>query len=157
MALTLGEQVPSLLQGSETHTHTEWILLHVFEMCEETGVPMQTHAKMPYLGIEPRTFSEPTMLTTKPPCCTPAIPLLIFVIFFLSQLVIGNFGLSMDQSRSQMALWAIMAAPLFMSNDLRTLNSGARAILQNKAAISINQDILGIQGRRLLKVFWKIM
>lgn len=60
----------------------------------------------------------------------------------------------MDQSRSQMALWAIMAAPLFMSNDLRTLNSGARAILQNKAAISINQDPLGIQGRRLIKVFF---
>ncbi|MCJ8743134.1 hypothetical protein PDJAM_G00090300 [Pangasius djambal] len=76
-------------------------------------------------------------------------------------LVIGNFGLSMDQSRSQMALWAIMAAPLFMSNDLRTLNSGARAILQNKAVIAINQDPLGIQGRRLIKessdieVFWR--
>lgn len=69
------------------------------------------------------------------------------------QLVIGNFGLSMDQSRSQMALWAIMAAPLFMSNDLRTLNSGARAILQNKAVIAINQDPLGIQGKRLIKVF----
>lgn len=52
-----------------------------------------------------------------------------------------------------MALWAIMAAPLFMSNDLRTLNSGARAILQNKAAIAINQDPLGIQGRRLIKVY----
>ncbi|KAK3545066.1 hypothetical protein QTP86_033263 [Hemibagrus guttatus] len=76
-------------------------------------------------------------------------------------LVIGNFGLSMDQSRSQMALWAIMAAPLFMSNDLRTLNSGARAILQNKAVIAINQDPLGIQGKRLIKenndieVFWR--
>ena len=51
-----------------------------------------------------------------------------------------------------MALWAIMAAPLFMSNDLRTLDSRARAILQNKAAISINQDPMGVQGRRLLKV-----
>ncbi|XP_026779085.2 alpha-N-acetylgalactosaminidase [Pangasianodon hypophthalmus] len=76
-------------------------------------------------------------------------------------LVIGDFGLSMDQSHSQMALWAIMAAPLFMSNDLRTLNSGARAILQNKAVITINQDPLGIQGRRLIKVnsgievFWR--
>ncbi|KAF7694179.1 alpha-N-acetylgalactosaminidase [Silurus meridionalis] len=76
-------------------------------------------------------------------------------------LVIGDFGLSMEQSRSQMALWAIMAAPLFMSNDLRTLNSGARAILQNKVAIAINQDPLGIQGRRLIKesygieVFWR--
>lgn len=58
----------------------------------------------------------------------------------------------MEQSRAQMALWAIMAAPLFMSNDLRTISSGARNILQNKMAISINQDVLGIQGRRLVKV-----
>ncbi|XP_061609779.1 alpha-N-acetylgalactosaminidase [Phyllopteryx taeniolatus] len=76
-------------------------------------------------------------------------------------LIIGDFGLSMEQSRSQMALWAIMAAPLFMSNDLRTIGSGARSILQNKMAISINQDGLGLQGRRILKeksgieVFWR--
>ncbi|XP_057678001.1 alpha-N-acetylgalactosaminidase [Corythoichthys intestinalis] len=76
-------------------------------------------------------------------------------------LIIGDFGLSMEQSRSQMALWAIMAAPLFMSNDLRTISSGARSILQNKMAIRINQDPLGLQGRRILKeksnieVFWR--
>lgn len=45
-----------------------------------------------------------------------------------------------------------MAAPLFMSNDLRTISSEARSILQNKIAISINQDPLGFQGRRLIKV-----
>ncbi|XP_064198018.1 alpha-N-acetylgalactosaminidase-like [Anguilla rostrata] len=76
-------------------------------------------------------------------------------------LIIGNFGLSLEQSRSQMALWAIMAAPLFMSNDLRALSNEARAILQNKVLIGINQDPLGIQGKRLLKeksrieVFWR--
>ncbi|KAL2084849.1 hypothetical protein ACEWY4_020367 [Coilia grayii] len=76
-------------------------------------------------------------------------------------LIIGNFGLSPDQSRSQMALWAIMAAPLIMSNDLRTLTSDARNILQNKAIIAISQDPLGIQGRRLLQeksrieVYWR--
>ncbi|XP_039981656.1 alpha-N-acetylgalactosaminidase-like isoform X1 [Xiphias gladius] len=76
-------------------------------------------------------------------------------------LIIGNFGLSMDQSRTQMALWAIMAAPLFMSNDLRTISSGARSILQNKMAISINQDPMGVQGRKIVKeksgieVFWR--
>ncbi|XP_070843167.1 alpha-N-acetylgalactosaminidase-like [Chaetodon trifascialis] len=76
-------------------------------------------------------------------------------------LVIGNFGLNMDQSRTQMALWAIMAAPLYMSNDLRSISSGARSILQNKMAISINQDPMGIQGRRIVKegswieVFWR--
>lgn len=76
-------------------------------------------------------------------------------------LIVGDFGLSMDQSRAQMALWAIMAAPLFMSNDLRTISSGARTILQNKMAIIINQDPMGVQGRRLVKekigidVFWR--
>uniref|UniRef100_A0A3B4X814 Alpha-galactosidase n=1 Tax=Seriola lalandi dorsalis TaxID=1841481 RepID=A0A3B4X814_SERLL len=76
-------------------------------------------------------------------------------------LIIGNFGLSVDQARSQMALWAIMAAPLIMSNDLRNLDNSARAILQNKVAIAINQDPLGIQGRRLLQeksrvqVYWR--
>lgn len=76
-------------------------------------------------------------------------------------LIIGNFGLSVDQSRAQMALWAIMAAPLIMSNDLRNLDNAARAILQNKVIIDINQDPLGIQGRRLLKeksqieVYWR--
>uniref|UniRef100_A0A8C6WQL1 Alpha-galactosidase n=1 Tax=Neogobius melanostomus TaxID=47308 RepID=A0A8C6WQL1_9GOBI len=76
-------------------------------------------------------------------------------------LIIGDFGLSMEQSRSQMALWAVMAAPLFMSNDLRTISSGARAVLQNEMIISISQDPLGIQGRRILKeksgvqIFWR--
>lgn len=76
-------------------------------------------------------------------------------------LIIGNFGLSVDQARSQMALWAIMAAPLIMSNDLRNLDNSARAILQNKVAIAINQDPMGIQGRRLLQekshieVYWR--
>ncbi|XP_028671159.1 alpha-N-acetylgalactosaminidase isoform X2 [Erpetoichthys calabaricus] len=66
-------------------------------------------------------------------------------------LIIGNFGLSLEESKSQMALWAILAAPLFMSNDLRTLSDEARAILQNKMLISIDQDPLGIQGRRVIK------
>lgn len=47
-----------------------------------------------------------------------------------------------------------MAAPLFMSNDLRTISAEARSILQNKLAIGINQDPLGFQGRRLVKVTW---
>lgn len=79
--------------------------------------------------------------------------LLILVSLFVSpQLIIGNFGLSVDQARSQMALWAIMAAPLIMSNDLRDLDNSARTILQNKMVIAINQDPMGIQGRRLLQV-----
>ncbi|XP_008846548.1 alpha-galactosidase A [Nannospalax galili] len=61
-------------------------------------------------------------------------------------LVIGNFGLSWDQQVTQMALWAIMAAPLLMSNDLRQISPQAKALLQDKDVIAINQDPLGKQG-----------
>jgi len=68
------------------------------------------------------------------------------------QLVIGNFGLSYDQERVQMAIWAIIAAPLIASVDLRKIRQESKALLQNKGAIAINQDLLGIQGRRVFKV-----
>lgn len=73
-------------------------------------------------------------------------------LFFVLQLIIGNFGLSLEESKSQMALWTIMAAPLFMSTDLRVISESAKEILQNKLMITINQDPLGIQGRRILQV-----
>ncbi|XP_042212379.1 alpha-N-acetylgalactosaminidase-like [Homarus americanus] len=66
-------------------------------------------------------------------------------------LIIGNFGLSYEQSKTQMAIWAVMAAPLLMSVDLRDLREEYKAILQNKALIAVNQDELGIQGRRVYK------
>uniref|UniRef100_A0A131YVT3 Alpha-galactosidase n=1 Tax=Rhipicephalus appendiculatus TaxID=34631 RepID=A0A131YVT3_RHIAP len=64
-------------------------------------------------------------------------------------LVIGNFGLSYDQSRAQMAIWAIIAAPLLMSNDLRRMRPEFKQILQNRAIIAVNQDPLGIMGRKI--------
>lgn len=67
-------------------------------------------------------------------------------------LIIGNFGLSYEQSKTQMAIWAILAAPLLMSVDLRTIRPEYKAILQNKKIIAVDQDQLGIQGRRIYKV-----
>jgi alpha-galactosidase len=67
-------------------------------------------------------------------------------------LTIGNYGLSRDQSRTQMALWAIWSSPLYMSNDLRKLRPEMKQILQNKAVIAVNQDKLGIMGKRVSHV-----
>lgn len=58
-------------------------------------------------------------------------------------LIIGNFGLSYEQSKTQFALWAIMAAPLLMSVDLRSIRPEYKAILQNKKIIAVDQDTLG--------------
>jgi len=65
-------------------------------------------------------------------------------------LILGNFGLSHDQERVQMGMWAIMASPLIMSNDLRAIRDSSKQLLTNKAVISINQDKLGKQGTLLI-------
>lgn len=46
----------------------------------------------------------------------------------------------------------MMAAPLIMSNDLRTISPDAQELLQNRLLIYIDQDSLGIAGRRVAKV-----
>ena len=70
------------------------------------------------------------------------------------QIIAGDFGLSLDQQKVQLALWSIFASvrelapvfnyvsidcdpamllqPLLMSNDLRNLPDDSKAILQNK-------------------------
>ncbi len=40
----------------------------------------------------------------------------------MDMLIIGDFSLSYDESKAQMALWAIFASPLLMSNDLRNIS-----------------------------------
>ncbi|XP_076446682.1 alpha-N-acetylgalactosaminidase-like [Babylonia areolata] len=66
-------------------------------------------------------------------------------------LIVGNYGLSYDQQRVQMAIWAMMAAPMYMSNDLRNIRPESRDLLLNRRVIAINQDPRGIQGKRLFK------
>ena len=58
-------------------------------------------------------------------------------------LSIGNFGLSYEQSKTQMAMWAMWSSPLLMSNDLRDLKQEDKKLLQNKDVIAVNQDKLG--------------
>jgi len=67
-------------------------------------------------------------------------------------LVVGDFGLSDYQQRAQMGMWAMFAAPLMMSVDLRTVTPAAEKLLQNKNIIAINQDPLGDMAVRLFEV-----
>jgi alpha-galactosidase len=64
-------------------------------------------------------------------------------------LEVGNGGMSEAEYRSHFSLWAIMAAPLLIGTDLRTLKQPYLDILLNKEVIAIDQDPLGIQGRRI--------
>ncbi len=55
----------------------------------------------------------------------------------------GDSGLSLAESRSQLALWSMMSAPLILSSDLAKLSPEAIAILGNRAVIAVDQDALG--------------
>lgn len=53
------------------------------------------------------------------------------------------------QERTQMAIWALVAAPLLMGNDARNVSAAARAVLLNPRAIAVSQDGIGQPGGRL--------
>jgi alpha-galactosidase len=64
-------------------------------------------------------------------------------------LEIGNGTLTVDEEKTQMSLWCILAAPLLAGNDLRTMSPQTLAILTNLEVISVDQDPDGIQGHRV--------
>jgi alpha-galactosidase len=55
-------------------------------------------------------------------------------------------GLNEIEQRTQFSMWAMMASPLFLGNDLFEMPEYARQIVMNKEVIAIDQDPLGIQG-----------
>ncbi|HET9176904.1 MAG TPA: glycoside hydrolase family 27 protein [Terriglobia bacterium] len=64
-------------------------------------------------------------------------------------LEVGNGGMKPDEYRTQMSLWAILAAPLIAGNDLTRMDETTKSILMNPEVIAVDQDRLGIQGRRV--------
>ncbi|HEX4268128.1 MAG TPA: ricin-type beta-trefoil lectin domain protein [Steroidobacteraceae bacterium] len=55
----------------------------------------------------------------------------------------GDVGMTLAESRSQLALWAMMSAPLILSSDVSRLTPAAVRILGNRAVLSVDQDPLG--------------
>ncbi len=64
-------------------------------------------------------------------------------------LEIGNGGMKLVEYQTQMSLWAILAAPLIASNDLRQMDQQTHDILLNPEVIAVDQDDLGQQGDRV--------
>jgi alpha-galactosidase len=59
----------------------------------------------------------------------------------------GRSGLSLQEMRTNLAMWAVMAAPLIVGADPRRLSPEVRRMLLNRRLIAIDQDPLGRQGR----------
>jgi alpha-galactosidase len=64
-------------------------------------------------------------------------------------LEVGNGGMSLDEYRTHMSLWAILAAPLLAGNDLSTMTPETIALLTNRGVIDVDQDSAGKQGDRV--------
>ena len=73
-------------------------------------------------------------------------------VYLSFQLVVGDYGLSLEQQKVQLALWVIMAAPMFISDDLRVMPSGSKNLLLNHFVRTVSQDSMGIQGKRIWEV-----
>lgn len=65
-------------------------------------------------------------------------------------LEIGNGGMTTTEYMTHFSLWAITKAPLIVGCDVTNMTADTIAILTNPEVIAVNQDPLGIQGRKMM-------
>lgn len=66
-------------------------------------------------------------------------------------LEVGNGGMTTEEYRSHFSIWALVKAPLLIGCDLRSVDKATLGLLNNKEVIAVNQDKLGVQGKKVKK------
>jgi alpha-galactosidase len=64
-------------------------------------------------------------------------------------LEVGNGGMTVEEEKIHFGLWCISKAPLLIGCDITNMSKNTFDILTNPEVIAINQDPLGIQGRKI--------
>ncbi|KAH0692298.1 hypothetical protein KY285_019395 [Solanum tuberosum] len=64
-------------------------------------------------------------------------------------LEVGNGGMTKDEYIVHFSIWAISKAPLIIGCDVRNLSHDTMEILANKEVIAVDQDELGVQGKKV--------
>jgi alpha-galactosidase len=64
-------------------------------------------------------------------------------------LEVGNGGLNQAENRAHFSFWCLLAAPLMAGNDLLGMKPEIKEILTNPEVIAVDQDPLGMQGRKV--------
>jgi alpha-galactosidase len=64
-------------------------------------------------------------------------------------LEVGNGGMTLTEYKTHFSLWAISKAPLLIGCDITTMSQEIKDILTNPEVIAVNQDSLGIQGKKI--------
>jgi alpha-galactosidase len=58
-----------------------------------------------------------------------------------------GLGMSNAAAQTQFTMWSMLAAPLILGNDIRSMSPVTQTIVTNPEVIAIDQDPLGVQGR----------
>jgi hypothetical protein len=62
----------------------------------------------------------------------------------------GNLRMTKLQTRAQFSMWSVMASPLIISANIRNMSTENIATFTNSEVIAVDQDLLGLQGERVL-------
>ncbi|CAL9146597.1 unnamed protein product [Musa hybrid cultivar] len=65
-------------------------------------------------------------------------------------LEVGNGGMTTEEYRTHFSIWALMKAPLLIGCDVRSMRNESLEILGNSEVIAVNQDKLGVQGKKVV-------
>lgn len=57
-----------------------------------------------------------------------------------------ELGMSGDEAQAQFSMWSMVAAPLIVGSDVKSLSASSIAMLTNREVLAVDQDRLGIQG-----------
>lgn len=66
-------------------------------------------------------------------------------------LEIGNGGMTFEEYRSHFSIWALSKAPLLIGCDVKAMDNITHSLLSNIEVIAVNQDKLGVQGKKVKK------
>ncbi|KAK8687400.1 hypothetical protein V6N13_086222 [Hibiscus sabdariffa] len=66
-------------------------------------------------------------------------------------LEVGNGGMTLEEYRSHFNIWALAKAPLMIGCSIPHMSNNTYEILSNEEVIAVNQDKLGVQGKKVKK------
>jgi len=67
-------------------------------------------------------------------------------------LEVGNGNMTPEEYGSHFSIWALMKAPLLIGCDVTSMDKKTYGILSNSEVIAVNQDPLGVQGKKVNKL-----
>jgi hypothetical protein len=79
-----------------------------------------------------------------------AVSYLSTSLIILLVLEIGNGGMTDTEYATHFSLWSISKAPLIIGCDVTNMSAANIATLTNLEVIAVNQDPLGVQGKKIV-------